>query len=452
MAPSTKLTGKSNDLLKVVLPAAARGDLATVKSILKNGWSWIHAEAPHNRSMLWEAAYKKRRETIEFLISMGADVNYAGAYYTPLYVELTPYCLARKNGDEELADLYVRNGATMDIHTAAYLGDLKTVKKFLRQRSGLLNQGHPTTVREVIEPKIRNFKLPATLARKVARIEKAVRDELPKQVRRSRAVLDDPKQRQWDHVMAYQAFQSPYRRAVNELQYLIHDVVKGKLKTRSPEFARTSLLLTRRHWLNRWYEEIRRTDPEDWGDTPLHYAVAGKQLEMIDFLIGKGAKLDAYGASALRYAEDDLYCHLQSQLPKQQQPKEPDLDVELSDGCSGNMNATDDPGRVLPLIKSGANVNNLARMDRMPLHRAAQAGFLKITQLLIDRGAEVNGRDIRGETPLFFAARYGRLETAKLLLKNGADPKLTSKGGRSALTAAQRSDKHDAARVAKLLQ
>ncbi|MGB0578406.1 MAG: ankyrin repeat domain-containing protein [Limisphaerales bacterium] len=407
MAVTSRLIGKSTDLLKVVLPAAARGDLPTVKSILKSGWSWIHAEASHNRSMLWEAAYKQRRETIEYLIAMGADVNYAGTYYTPLFVELTSYCLARKCGDEELAEFYARHGATMDIHTAAYLGDLKTVKRFLRQRASLLNQGHPTTVREVIDPKIRDFKLSATLKRKVDHIEAQAQAELSKQVKRARAVLDDPKQRRWDHEMAYQAFQSPYRKAVNELQYLIHDVVKGRLTVRSPELVRTRLLLTRRHWLNRWYEEIRKTDPDDWGDTPLHYAVAGRQVEVVDFLIGKGARIDAYGAAALRYAEGELACHLQNQLPTRQQPKAADPNVELSDGCSGNMNATDDPARVIPWLEAGAEVNNLARMGRMPLHRAAQAGFLKITQWLIDRGAQLNGRDLRGETPLFFAARYG---------------------------------------------
>ena len=81
--PPKQLTGKSTDLLKIVLPASARGDLPTVNSILRSGWSWIHAEAPHNRSMLWEAAYKKRQEMVEHLIKLGADVNYAGTYYTP---------------------------------------------------------------------------------------------------------------------------------------------------------------------------------------------------------------------------------------------------------------------------------------------------------------------------------------------------------------------------------
>ena len=38
-----ELTGKPNDLLKVVLPAASRGDLDAVKSFVKADKQWVHA-------------------------------------------------------------------------------------------------------------------------------------------------------------------------------------------------------------------------------------------------------------------------------------------------------------------------------------------------------------------------------------------------------------------------
>ena len=65
-----KLTGK-NDLLYVVLPAAARGNLAGIRKLLKRDPSWIYAIGPHGRTMLWEAAYKARMETVEFLLEHG---------------------------------------------------------------------------------------------------------------------------------------------------------------------------------------------------------------------------------------------------------------------------------------------------------------------------------------------------------------------------------------------
>ncbi len=87
----------------------------------------------------------------------------------------------------------VKHGATMDIHTASYLGDLKAVKSFLKRSPRLLDQGYPSAPRDPIDARVADFKLPAALAKKVAR-----------------------------------------------------------LKVRSPELVRTRLLQIRRYWIDRW--------------------------------------------------------------------------------------------------------------------------------------------------------------------------------------------------------
>ena len=97
-------------------------------------------------------------------------------------------------------------------------------------------------------------------------------------------------------------------------------------------------------------------------------------------------------------------------------------------------------------------MNNRVPMNRTTLHRAAQAGFTKITQLLIDCGADVDALDDKGQTPLFFAARHGRLVALKLLLKICADCETSSRTGRTALAIARRSKKADAARIVRALQ
>ncbi len=75
------------------------------------------------------------------------------------------------------------------------------------------------------------------------------------------------------------------------------------------------------------------------------------------------------------------------------------------------------------------------------LHRAAQAGFRRIGEVLIKHGANIEAKDDDGETPLFDAVKSAREDTVKLLLKHGASATTANKRGRSVMdfaTAAKR--------------
>ena len=98
------LTGQPNDLLKVVLPAASRGDLEAVKAILRSKRDWVFAIGPHNRTMLWEAARKGRLDVVKYLLKRGADINAAGCYYSDHFVDISCVCVARYHGHPEVAD------------------------------------------------------------------------------------------------------------------------------------------------------------------------------------------------------------------------------------------------------------------------------------------------------------------------------------------------------------
>ena len=183
---------------------------------------------------------------------------------------------------------------------------------------------------------------------------------------------------------------------------------------------------------------------------PLQYAIAGRQLSIVNRLLAAGADpgvspqilFDAIDTEQLEIAElllaagaDPLstqhrewfenpefnaiarqYGHIiqEIDLPPEKWPK-------LVDACRGNHNAPDDPDRVIPLIRQGHDVNMRDYKGKTALHRASQAGFLKITQLLIENGANLEARSHEGETPLFDAAFYGRTEQIKLLVTSGAD-------------------------------
>ena len=66
---------------------------------------------------------------IEFLLQRGADINLPGCYHIKHRVEITPYCVARYQGRDNAAELLLQHGATIDIHTAAYLRDYDTVHR-----------------------------------------------------------------------------------------------------------------------------------------------------------------------------------------------------------------------------------------------------------------------------------------------------------------------------------
>ena len=90
------LTGKASDFLKIAVAAAGRGDMDTVRAVLGERPDWIARIGSHGRTMLWEAAYRGRAETVEYLLDPGADIDARGCHYAPLLVDISPYCAARK--------------------------------------------------------------------------------------------------------------------------------------------------------------------------------------------------------------------------------------------------------------------------------------------------------------------------------------------------------------------
>ncbi|VDK73322.1 unnamed protein product [Litomosoides sigmodontis] len=84
----------------------------------------------------------------------------------------------------------------------------------------------------------------------------------------------------------------------------------------------------------------------------------------------------------------------------------------------------------LDVVKEGAeDVHNLLRGDEAVLEAAKEGDLEKIRKIVIP--ATVNCRDVRGRfsTPLHLAAGYNNFEVARFLLENGAEVNLKDKGG-----------------------
>lgn len=141
------LDDKRTNFLRVVVAAAGRGDLEAVQELVDYNPEWIRKTGSHGRTMLWEAVYRGKKNVVEFLVEQGADVNAVGCHFSTHIVEISPYCVAKSMGREEMADYLQENGAVMDIHSAAYLGDYDLVLLLLEKNPDWVNLEHRYTQR-----------------------------------------------------------------------------------------------------------------------------------------------------------------------------------------------------------------------------------------------------------------------------------------------------------------
>ncbi|XP_027709498.1 poly [ADP-ribose] polymerase tankyrase-1 [Vombatus ursinus] len=86
------------------------------------------------------------------------------------------------------------------------------------------------------------------------------------------------------------------------------------------------------------------------------------------------------------------------------------------------------------LLRKGANVNEKNKDFMTPLHVAAERAHNDVIEALHKHGAKMNALDTLGQTALHRAALAGHLQTCRLLLSYGSDPSIISLQG---FTAAQ---------------
>jgi len=92
------------------------------------------------------------------------------------------------------------------------------------------------------------------------------------------------------------------------------------------------------------------------------------------------------------------------------------LDRELLAAAARN-----DSGRIVALLRQGANIEARGGQGVTPLGLATFAGQLSAVKTLLANGADVDARDRDGYTPLIRAASRGVTEAARLLVAHGAD-------------------------------
>jgi len=130
-------------------------------------------------------------------------------------------------------------------------------------------------------------------------------------------------------------------------------------------------------------------EKDNRGRSPLHYAAFGGSVDLIEFLVGKGAKLE---------------------------PQDPQRQTPLHYAAT-----YDKKDAVAALLKRGAAIEAREDYQRTPLILCArEQGQAPTARLLIAAGADINAKDKFGSDALELAAWRGKRDFVDLLLEKGA--------------------------------
>jgi len=176
---------------------------------------------------------------------------------------------------------------------------------------------------------------------------------------------------------------------------------------------------------------------DERGNQPIHWAVMTRQTELIDYLLHKGADINARrpdGARPLDLTNGDYHYRGWRDLPATApQRHEVLIGYLLARGAQYDISVAAKVGdlkRVRELLDEDPSlVNRLPSYDGyysgLPLRCAAAAGHLQVVKLLLDLGANPNEPEpgIAPHGGALHAAIGGKhFEIAKLLLERGANP------------------------------
>ena len=170
-------------------------------------------------------------------------------------------------------------------------------------------------------------------------------------------------------------------------------------------------------------------------------AYAG-QLQIVEFLLAAGAKLDFIAAIALGRIET-LRTMLEEKsdlINKHSPDRWPAIHIAALYGSKEVLSL---------LISAGADVNDKSNPKSLtPIFFAITEPYDK-AELLLASGADINARGKHGFTPLHYAAKAGRVSFVEFLLARGASSTAQTHGRQTAWSLAVR---HGHRAVASLLE
>ncbi|KAH3744897.1 palmitoyltransferase AKR1 [Pelomyxa schiedti] len=187
-------------------------------------------------------------------------------------------------------------------------------------------------------------------------------------------------------------------------------------------------------------EDPRSVNMKDATDatTPLHWASYNAHLEVVKFLVSKGADLEAVTngdkRTPLHWAIVGGNLSVVAYLLKQGSDLE-HLDARGNNSLHIAVQHGSDKCTFYCVLK-GIPINATDSEGHTPLHWAAYEGNDIVLRFLINNGANINHPDAAGKTPLHWAAIKGNLFCCKVLVSEGADPHRQDNSGSTPLVCA----------------
>ena len=169
------------------------------------------------------------------------------------------------------------------------------------------------------------------------------------------------------------------------------------------------------------------------GDMPLHTAASAGRADVVEFLIEKGADVNARARDRTALSMT-AGCH--SDVVKVLLASGATFDSSKSSGSplwdavGGNQIKT-----VKRLLQAKADATMVDQHGWNLLHVAALRSRIdaEMFNVLIGAKADVNGLTVEKDSPLHVAARNGNLTAAKILVSNGADLQRPNTAGKTPL-------------------
>jgi len=182
------------------------------------------------------------------------------------------------------------------------------------------------------------------------------------------------------------------------------------------------------------------------GFNPLYNAVYKQDINLLKFLISKGARVDIKPVnnndSLLAIADRSVNSNEIVELLIQKGAEIPErLGKHL-------LHKATDAKIVKILLSKGVYINVQDYDDlKTPLQSAIKDGRAEVVEFLIKNGADFNGKDKYGATPLHYAVRYNQPDTVRLLIASGADVNIRDNQEKTPLYLAEKEKKNEIVKI-----